>query len=640
MIDALSQTRPSRWRVRSVVLSLVLGVCASGQAQRNVQLDLRVEPSQLRVGEVGRLVLRIQGASQYRVPIPRGGEGYDFPGAPSTRTNIHNGEVGHVYSLPIRGTKEGEHQIPGLQVYTPDGLFRSRGVTLQVAPASASSPPIRRHQSPRFQIPPQYRAPTQTTPATPSRPRATAPSDRLDPSGIELIFEPKLPKAYVGQSVPVDVIFAKRSDIRDVAAKSLPQLDSDAFTMSELNAEPTPVINRIGGYPCYTLPWQAVITPVREGEFNLSAEMKIEARVATSQPSGVRSPWSFMRPQQYQVVDKLVQSRPFKIEVEPLPTNGRPAVFNGAIGDFQVAIKSAEPKVIKTGEPITLTMEVTGRGNFDRVKEPVLESTEGWKVYPATRDVATHDESGYHSTAVFTQSFIPIDDKVTEMPDLLFSFFSPEAETYRLVRVSAPNVTIVPNPKGARPKASSTAAASQPAASTPREQEQNPEPEFGLMPIALTAGSYTRSFAPAYHSPVFWAAQAVPLLALLLGFLEARRRHRLENDPEFARSQQVSTALRDEIARMDQACRDQDAPTFFASARDAIRLKLGERWKMPPYAITQDLIRERAPQHSDSLQQLFDVADELSYSGRSAADTSLEDWRRAVMDQLRSLESV
>jgi predicted ABC-type transport system involved in lysophospholipase L1 biosynthesis ATPase subunit len=60
-----------------------------------------------------------------------------------------------------------------------------------------------------------------------------------------------------------------------------------------------------------------------------------------------------------------------EIEVRPLPTEGRPNGFTGAVGEFK--FDSFEiPNTWKTGEPQQITASLSGKGNFSLMNAPEL----------------------------------------------------------------------------------------------------------------------------------------------------------------------------------------------------------------------------------------------------------------------------
>jgi len=62
---------------------------------------------------------------------------------------------------------------------------------------------------------------------------------------------------------------------------------------------------------------------------------------------------------------------PLAVTVLPIPTQDRPPGFNGAVGEYRLTA-SARPTEVSVGEPITLTLTITGTGRLERVAAPPL----------------------------------------------------------------------------------------------------------------------------------------------------------------------------------------------------------------------------------------------------------------------------
>src|SRR5690606_311088 len=121
-------------------------------------------------------------------------------------------------------------------------------------------------------------------------------------------------------------------------------------------------------------------------------------------------------------------AEPVELEVLPLPTEGKPASFSGAVGNFAMAVDGA-PKPVNLGDPVTMTIRLVGRGNFDRGNAPALAEPQGWRTYPPTSSFSAEDEVSYRGTKTFQMAVIP-EERKTTMPQFEFAYFDPEARKY------------------------------------------------------------------------------------------------------------------------------------------------------------------------------------------------------------------
>ena len=59
------------------------------------------------------------------------------------------------------------------------------------------------------------------------------------------------------------------------------------------------------------------------------------------------------------------------IKAKPLPEQGKPIDFKGAVGSYNMEV-STKAQQVKVGDPITLSISVYGEGNIQTVSEPLL----------------------------------------------------------------------------------------------------------------------------------------------------------------------------------------------------------------------------------------------------------------------------
>ena len=197
----------------------------------------------------------------------------------------------------------------------------------------------------------------------------------------------------------------------------------------------------MGGETYNVLTWETTLAGIKEGRHQLS--FSLEASLLVPQKRSSRSLFGgggmFDDPMfndpffdsffgGYQRRPVTVTSPPVVFNVMPLPAAGRPEAFSGAIGEFDLQV-SANSRAIEVGEPLTLTMAISGQGNFDRVEAPAFPDSPDWKTYSPTAtfagDQADHATSG---TKRFEQAIVARSPAVTRNPRPLLQLFRPRQE--------------------------------------------------------------------------------------------------------------------------------------------------------------------------------------------------------------------
>jgi hypothetical protein len=139
--------------------------------------------------------------------------------------------------------------------------------------------------------------------------------------------------------------------------------------------------------------------------------------------------------------DITIGSAPSALKVLPLPTEGQPKDFDGAVGDFQVS-SDISPASVAVGDPLTLRLHISGTGNFDRVDSTMFDHLDHWKTYPAKSSFTPSDPVGYQGEKVFEQPLIAAQPGEQSIPGLEFSYFNPNTRRYERAQTQPIKVTI------------------------------------------------------------------------------------------------------------------------------------------------------------------------------------------------------
>ena len=127
------------------------------------------------------------------------------------------------------------------------------------------------------------------------------------------------------------------------------------------------------------------------------------------------------------------------IAVTPIPTEGRPADYRGAVGQYQL-ITQATPTQVKAGDPITLKIGIRGTGPMELVQAPPLA-----EISSLSADFKVSDEplAGVvqDDIKVFTTTIRPRREGINQVPPIPFSFFDPQIEEF--VTIQSEPVAIV-----------------------------------------------------------------------------------------------------------------------------------------------------------------------------------------------------
>ena len=330
---------------------------------------------------------------------------------------------------------------------------------------------------------------------------------------------------------------------------------------------------------------------------------------------------------------------PASLTVRAIPAEGRPANFNGAVGQFDFAM-DVRPRDLKAGEPITVSLRVQGTGNIATVLPPSYQDTDLFKAYEARQVGETPDPAAERGAKTFEQVVIPRTDALKELPALQFSFFDPESSQYRTVSAGPFPIVVHPSENG-----SNALLLQVPGSATAGGHSLVLGSDIVYLKSAPSHWLHPQTPASRNTLLVLHAASPLALAGL---FFATRRRNRLASDIALARRQKAPRSARANLQKAETALRqDPSAAAVFAPLAAAVSGYFGHRLNLPPGAVEDGLILEKlraAKVDSGTLakwQEFLVLSNQVRYASSSdLSRADLEAWISTVSTLLRKAERV
>ena len=444
------------------------------------------------------------------------------------------------------------------------------------------------------------------------------------PTTDELIFlKTDAPdQLYIGQTTAIQLKLYISQNVRLSGLNNFNR-SADGFTISELseNQETSEVVN---GRSYRVLNWTLTITPIQTGLQDLNFQSTVSVSLPgqnnrSRDPLGGRGFGSRLFDDFFTRSERLtLNTEPRTVEVLALPTADKPASFTGAIGDFAMQVYTDRNQT-QAGEPIMLSVEISGNGNFDRINGPTIPETADWRSYePESNFQPRSAGTDLLGTKRFDYVMIPKQAGTLEIPEMRFAYFEPEAERYTQLSSLAIEIEVSPSERPAATSGSSTQTT--PPQSTeilPLQQELTVE-EALLTLDYLPSSSHQTSH---WNNPLFWSINAVIAVGLVTTGLVLRRKRRIKEDPTYADQQSAKQELRTTKAAAQQA---KVVEEFYAQTQSAIRLavtyRTGENHRTANIdTLCGTMIKKGLSEQAISrTRRLFATADALRFGGKES----------------------
>jgi hypothetical protein len=329
-------------------------------------------------------------------------------------------------------------------------------------------------------------------------------------------------------------------------------------------------------------PWAFTLAPVKNGSLSvgpITASLVVELPSARRRRDPLWDPFGLLNPPEQRTLSLATEAQ--SVQVLPLPPEGAPPDFNGAIGDYSLTV-TAGPTNVAVGDPITVKIQVAGSGTLDSLALPNQPAWHNFKIYPATSKTETSDALGTRGVKIFEEVVVPQTADITELPPLSFSYFDVGRKSYRTL--TGPPIPLAVRPGGV--------AAVPVIAAGNRGAPENQPPTQDIVPIKQRLGEIGQIAPPLVQQPWFLTLQGAPVLAWLGTVVWRKRNDKLAHNPRLRRRRQVVRLVRAGQADLRRYAAENNSDQFFATLFRLLQEQLGERLDVPASAITEAVIEE------------------------------------------------
>lgn len=625
--------------INPFIVSIILLCVFTGYVYADdIKFDASIDKKTVAIGETAQLGLTFYGTQNVPAPDIGNIEGCDVHYlGPSTMMTVINGTVStsitHMYKVqPLR---MGKFQFGPFNFKFEGNTYKSNTAFLTVS-----------EEKPK---------PTKVEEPEEKAGGGVGGENILDSLELKdrlfLTLKVDKTRAYVNEIIPVTIKFyGNNLNISDI---QLPAFNQEGFSKAQFE-EPKQYRERMGGLLFDVLEFKTSIFGTRAGDYKIGpAKLKCNLIVRKrtrnaspleddfmNEPSG-RNPGQyfdefFTRYERYPIELKSDEAQ---IILSPLPKEGMPADFSGAIGDYQF-IFQAGPKKIKVGDPVTLKMEINGNGNFNTVIIPKLENAEGFRVY----EPQAKTEPGRKT---FKQVLIPESDKVTQTPKVIFTYFDPNKKEYKSI-VQGPVPLEVEKVQEAPAQ---VIGASQPVVpgATPVNfgtipEEKKEEPQGDILYIKETLGRAHVKDYRIYNSISFLLIFAIPLILLVSLYVVYARKDRLRRDTRYAHRAQAFKNMRHEFFELKNRLKSNDAKLFYETLFQTMQNYLGGKLYLPVAGLTFDMVepilrsKDINSEIINKIRDIFEVCDRAKFALSNIDGLKMKDDMRELEEIIRYFE--
>ncbi|SHG88655.1 BatD family protein [Winogradskyella jejuensis] len=209
------------------------------------------------------------------------------------------------------------------------------------------------------------------------------------------------------------------------------------------------------------------------------------------------------------------------INVLPLPEEGKPADFKGAVGLFEFNVTTNKVS-LDAGESLEAKVEVSGKGNLKLFELPKLTLPSSLEVYePEHQENIRTNLSGMQGRSLDTYTIVPQYKGKYPIPQVSFSYFNPEAKEYRTLTSDEIVVDVINGP-------SSVNTSENTIANTNKQAVTTNSNTFAF--IKTNSAWVPKNKTPFFKSNLFWGLLLVPFIFIPVAILVRRNQEKRNAD--------------------------------------------------------------------------------------------------------------
>ena len=246
--------------------------------------------------------------------------------------------------------------------------------------------------------------------------------------------EPVLLTYKVYTQVELTQLEGKMPDLTGFHTQEIPLPQQKSFHLERVNGKPYKVVT-----------WsQYVMFPQVTGELSIPS-ITFKGTVVRQNRSVDPFEAFFNGGSGYVEVKKNIEAPGLTIQVDALPK--KPVNFSGGVGNFNITA-SLNKLEVKAGEPLSLRVVVSGKGNLKLIKQPEINLPKDFDKYdPKVKDNTKLTSSGVEGNKEYTFLVVPRNQGTFTIPSIEFTYYDTSLNSYKTVKTQVFSVTVFPGDK-------------------------------------------------------------------------------------------------------------------------------------------------------------------------------------------------
>ncbi|WP_179352884.1 BatD family protein [Winogradskyella vidalii] len=507
-------------------ISIVFFILTTSMASAQVKFEAKVSKQKLGINERLRIDFEMnQDGDNF---VPPSFENFDVVGGPNTsvRNYSRNGQLSYTktYSYFLAPKTRGKFTIKQATIEIDGETYKTFPITINVTAAV-------------------------------SQPNANTAASDIAAENVHLVAELSNSNPYINE--PISIVYklyvSQQTVVSGWREKDNPRYND--FWSQNIEVKGFDILN--GEYKGeayrYVVLKKTVLYPQKTGELKLEP-LVLDVNVEV--PSNKRD--IFGR-RLMTKVPQLVTAGSKTVNVKPLPEQGKPSDFKGAVGDYSFNVTTSKTQLNAT-ESLQAKIEVLGQGNLKLFELPKLTVPSSLEVYePEHQENVRTNLSGMRGSITDTYTLVPQYRGKYPVPSISFSYFDPKTESYKRITSDEIVIDVLEGPMA------SSNTEQNATANTKQNVAINTDTFAFIKTESNWSHTTTESF---FKSTGFWSLFLLPFLAIPLAIVVRRKQDARNADVQGNRIRKADRLAKKYLTEAKKALGQKE--TFYLALEKAL----------------------------------------------------------------------
>lgn len=367
--------------------------------------------------------------------------------------------------------------------------------------------------------------------------------------------------------------------------------------------------------------YRGALFPQKSGNISITPKkLNCTAQIRTEGSRKVRDPFfdSFFDDpffnNRYKNVRLELESNAIELNVKPLPLEGKPPGFSGAVGKFSLKA-SVDNTEMKVNDAITLKVVISGSGNLELINTPDVNWPPDFETYePKVINNISTTGGGVSGSRTFEFLAIPRSAGAFTLNPIELSYFDPGNKTYKTLKTEAFTFSVEKGDQATNAVSYSGVA---------QEDIMYLGQDIRYLksiPLNLQAKGYHL-----WGSPLFYFLLGVPVLLLLMALLIVKNNRKKKRNVALARNRRATRIARKNLKKAKEFLQAEKHEEFYTEVSQALWGYLSDKFNIPLSDLSMDSVRNHLVNKQvseESITKFTDVLNNCEYARFAPGDKS------------------